>query len=229
MRVIGNSAERNKSMETAVIVGAGKGMGNHIAERFAREGFRVVLIARRENLVKEYVSDFHAKGYDVSGMAADASNFSQMHSAFQEIHRKYGSVEVLVYNAAFVRGGEVTSVSATECLQHFAVDVAGAVCCVNEVLPFMRKRQKGAILFSGGQFGIFPNANPDFACISMDKAALRQYVQMLNEALKGSGIYAGIVNIMGIVDSNEYFSPERIADAYWELYTGQKDFECMYG
>ena len=45
-------------MKTAVIVGAGKGMGNHIAERFAKEGFRVVLMARQKSAVEAYAAVF---------------------------------------------------------------------------------------------------------------------------------------------------------------------------
>ena len=39
------------SKKTIVVVGAGRGLGNSIAERFAKENFRVVLIARRKNLL----------------------------------------------------------------------------------------------------------------------------------------------------------------------------------
>ena len=49
------------SKKLAVIVGAGKGMGYHIAEKFAQENFKVVLIARRQTALDEYVAEFTAK------------------------------------------------------------------------------------------------------------------------------------------------------------------------
>ena len=41
--------------KTIVVVGAGTGLGNHIAEKFGRNGFRVILMARREGRFQEYV------------------------------------------------------------------------------------------------------------------------------------------------------------------------------
>ena len=48
--------------KTIVVVGAGQGLGNHVAERFAREEFHVVLVARRSEALAEYKQEFEAKG-----------------------------------------------------------------------------------------------------------------------------------------------------------------------
>ena len=50
------------SKKAIVVVGAGQGLGNHVAERFAREDFRVVLVARRNEALAEYQKEFEAKG-----------------------------------------------------------------------------------------------------------------------------------------------------------------------
>ena len=50
------------SKKTIVVVGAGQGLGNHIAERFAKEDFRVVLVARRKEALDEYQKEFTEKG-----------------------------------------------------------------------------------------------------------------------------------------------------------------------
>ena len=54
------------SKKTIVVVGAGQGLGNHVAERFAREDFRVVLLARRSEALAAYQKDFEAKGFQGS-------------------------------------------------------------------------------------------------------------------------------------------------------------------
>lgn len=59
-------------------------------------------------------------------------------------------------------------------------------------------------------------------------AALRAFAQMLNAELKDKGIFAGIVQIMGIVGSNEHFAPKNIAEAYWKLYTEKNFFEFIF-
>ena len=122
-------------MKLAVIVGAGRGMGNNIAERFAKENFRVVLVARRQNLLDEYADELSSKGYEV------------------------------FTHAAFMQGGRASEISAAEAVEHFKVDVAGAIHCVQQVLPKQIARGDGAIIFTGGLFGVYPNANVDFACV----------------------------------------------------------------
>ena len=86
----------------------------------------------------------------------------------------------------------------------------------------------GAILFTGGLFGVHPNANVDFACMSMDKSALRALAQMLNAELKPKGIFVGVVQIMGVVGSNKHFAPKNIAEAYWQLYSARNSFEYIF-
>ena len=216
------------SKKLAVIIGAGKGMGNHIAERFAKENFRVVLVARRQSVLDEYVAEFAAKGYEACAMVADVSDTKSLTKLFAAVQAKFGAVDVLIYNAAFMQGGRASELSSAEALDHFKVDVAGAIHCVQQILPKQLERGDGAIIFTGGLFGVYPNANADFACMSMDKAALRAFAQMLNAELKDKGIFAGIVQIMSIVGSNEHFAPKNIADAYWQLYSEKHSFEFIF-
>ena len=212
----------------AVVIGAGRGMGNHIAERFAKENFRVVLVARRQSALNEYADELSAKGYDVHTHAADVADTASLTEMFAAVHEKFGAVDVLIYNAAFMAGGKSSELSAAEAIDHFRVDVAGAVHCVQQVLPKQIERGDGAIIFTGGLFGVHPNANFDFACMSMDKAALRALAQMLNAELKPKGIFAGVVQIMGVVGSSEHFAPKNIAEAYWQLYAEKNSFECIF-
>ena len=118
--------------------------------------------------------------------------------------------------------------SAAELVEHFQVDVAGALHSVKQVLPKQIERGDGAIIFTGGLFGVHPNANADYACMSIDKSALRALALMLNAELKDKGIFAGIVEIMGVVGSNEHFAPKNIAEAYWQLYTEKNSFEYIF-
>ena len=215
-------------MKLAVIVGAGRGMGNHIAERFAKENFRVVLVARRQNLLDEYAAELSAKGYEVFTHAADVSDTDSLTKMFADVQNQFGAVDVLIYNAAFMRGGRASELSAAEAVEHFKVDVAGAIHCVQQVLPKQIERGDGAILFTGGLFGVYPNANFDYACMSMDKSALRTLAQMLNTELKAKGIFVGVVQIMGVVGSNEHFAPKNIAEAYWQLYNAKNSFEYIF-
>lgn len=211
-------------MKTAVIVGAGKGMGNHIAEKFAQNDFKIVLISRSKNSNDEYVENFREKGYEAHGEIADVDDEKSLINALS----KYDSVDVLVYNAALMEGGNASSLTSDEMIRHFKTDVVGAQICINQVLPEMKNKKEGCILFTGGLFGVYPNANYEFACMSMNKSALRMHAQMLHDELKDYGITVGIVNIMGNVGENDNFSPANIAETYWKLYSQKNEFEINY-
>lgn len=215
-------------MKTIVIVGAGKGMGNHIAEKFAQNDFRVVLVARRKEALDEYVEEFESKGYEAYAEVADVADEKSLTDAFDKIVSKFDIIDVVVYNAAVMDGGKPSELTADEMIDHFKTDVIGAQLSASKVIPKMKEQGEGAIIFTGGLFGVYPNAYPDFACMSIDKAALRQLAQMFNAELADDGIFVGIVNIMGVVGGDDEHQPELIAEKYWELYSTQKDFEICY-
>ena len=203
-------------------------MGNSIARIFAQHDFRIVLISRTKSSLDKYVSELAADGYEIYGEAADASDIDALTVALLLVSERFGAIDVLIYNAAYMSGGKLSEISPNEVLDHYKTDVLGAHTAVSVVLPGMKVRGEGAILFTGGLFGVFPNANPDFACMSMDKSALRVMAQMLNVELKNTGIFCGIVNIMGSVGENEKFNPANIAEKYWQMYQNKSNFEYNY-
>lgn len=87
-------------MKTIVVVGAGKGMGNHIAEEFGKNNFRVALISRNQSSLDDYVREFTDKGIETFGFAADAADAADTASlteAFKQIKAKLGFVDVRLY------------------------------------------------------------------------------------------------------------------------------------
>ena len=86
------------SKKTIVVVGAGQGLGNHVAERFAKEDFRLVLVARRSEALAEYKQEFEAKGYETSTVTCDVTDTESVKAAFEKINAEMGTPDVLVYN-----------------------------------------------------------------------------------------------------------------------------------
>ena len=60
--------------KTIVVVGAGKGLGNHVAEKFGRNDFRVVLMARGRASLEAYQKAFEDKGIETCIYIADAAD-----------------------------------------------------------------------------------------------------------------------------------------------------------
>lgn len=68
--------------KTIVVVGAGQGLGNHVAKRFGKEGFRVILMARNEQALKGYEQKFAAEGIEVYTHAVDAASPETLRKLF---------------------------------------------------------------------------------------------------------------------------------------------------
>ena len=214
------------SKKTIVVVGAGAGLGNHIAEEFGKKGFRVVLMARREEKLHEYVAEMNAKGIEAEYQVVDCASNDSIKSAFDAVKEKYQTVDVLAYNAAVLKDGYATVLSPEELAERYQVDVAGAVCATQQVIPGQKAKGDGAVLFTGGGLALFPNSQ--FTSISIHKAALRALAIAMHDELNDSGVYVGIVNVKGNIGSDDYYAPAKIAELFYQLYTERKETEITY-
>lgn len=212
--------------KTIIVVGAGKGLGNGVAEKFGTNGFRVILMARNESHLKSYASEFSSKGIEVHTQVADVYNFKQFSEAFNKVIKAHGVPDVLFYNVGNTSADEKDKVTAETLVDHFVVDVAGCYNCIKLLDNEEFARKKGAILITGGGLAIHPYAG--YLPLSMDKAALRAMVQALSPVYKEKNIYIGTVQVTGIIGSNEHFAPKSIAEEFWKLYTKQETHEIIY-
>ncbi|KRF46351.1 SDR family NAD(P)-dependent oxidoreductase [Priestia megaterium] len=209
-----------------VVVGAGSGVGNHVAKKFGYNNFRVVLVSRNQNALDQYVKELRSEGIETYAVAADAASSASLTSAFEQIKKKYGTIDVLVYNAAVLKDGQPTSLTAESLVSHYQVDVAGALHAAQQVIPDQVAQKEGTILFTGGGFALQPTSA--FAALSIGKAALRTLALTLAEELKPQGVFVGTVTIAGTVAPGTHFAPELIAEKYWELYEKRGEHEIVY-
>ncbi|KUP25925.1 SDR family NAD(P)-dependent oxidoreductase [Paenibacillus sp. DMB5] len=214
------------SKKLIVVVGAGPGVGNHVAKKFGVNNFRVVLVSRNQDTLNQYVKELSSEGIEAYAVAADAASLASLTEAFDQIKKTYGLTDVLVYNAAILKGGKPTSLTAESLVSHYQVDVAGALHSALQVIPDQVKQQEGTILFTGGGLAMYPSA--DYAALGIGKAAMRNLAFSLAEELKPQGIFVGTVTIAGTVAQGTHFAPDLIADKYWELYEKREEHEIVY-
>ena len=212
--------------KTIFVVGAGKGLGNGVAEKFAENDFRVVLMARSEAHLKEYAAGFAAKGIEVDTQAADVADFDAFAQTFGKVVETYGTPDVLFYNVGVTVADEEVGMTTQTLVDRYVVDVAGAYNCVKLVDTEEFAAKNGAILVTGGGLALQPYAG--YLPLSMDKAALRAMVQALAPVLKEKGIYLGTVQVTGTIGSNDFYAPATIAEEFWKLYTERETNEIIH-
>ena len=204
-------------MPSIVVVGAGPGIGQAVARRFAREGYAVALVARRADSVVALADELSAMGAAASAVAADAGSWESFRHAWASIVAAVGNPEVLVYNAAaFQPAGPPTGIELEGLVASFRVSVAGALAAAQLAVPAMRAAGRGTVLFTGGGLALAPVARA--AALSIGKAGIRSLAFTLAEELGPEGIHTATVTVCGAVAPGTAFDPDDIADVYWQLH-----------
>ena len=131
----------------AVITGGSDGLGRATAERFANEGARVVICARREEHLQRAAADIAAEtGAEVVGIRADVSNVSDIDQLIDLTVDQFGGVDILVNNAGKSSAAGLEEVDDDEWQNDFDLKVMAAVRACRRVIPIMRDRGGGAIV-----------------------------------------------------------------------------------
>jgi NAD(P)-dependent dehydrogenase (short-subunit alcohol dehydrogenase family) len=198
-------------MKTVMIIGAGPGIGSGVARKFANEGFSVAALSRSGE----------TSGENIHGFAADAADFNSLQQAVARVTEKLTAPDVLVYNVAAIHQGVPSSLSSTDLIDDFTVNVAGALEAAKLVIPAMKKNGRGTILFTGGGLALYPSAA--YSSLAIGKAGIRSLAFSLAEELKPEDIHVATVTVMGFVKPGTAFDPDKIAAHYWRLHTQEKN------
>lgn len=203
-------------MPNIVIVGMGAGVSAGVARRFGREGFTVAALARRADALAAQVQALQAAGVQARAYAANAADPDALRAAIDQAAAELGPPDVLVYNAAGVRYKPLAELTPQELAADLQTSIVGAWAAAQAVLPGMKARGQGTILFTGGGFAFEPM--PAMAVVGIGKAGIRNLAFSLFADLKDQPVHAATVTICGMVKPGTPFDPDRIADAYWALH-----------
>lgn len=207
-------------MKLFLSIGCGAGIGYATAERFAQEGYRIILTARNAERTNVLVERLITSGFEAEFRQLDASDCSSVLDLITAVEAERGAIAVLHYNAANLREASLFDQPAETFNSDLAVNIGGALAAAQAVATKMRDRGAGTLLFTGGFFGITPSA--DLLSLSIGKAGIRALVLALFEPLKKVGIHAATVTIATAVaaDSQE---ARDVADAFLALHRQPKD------
>ncbi|MGH1573893.1 SDR family NAD(P)-dependent oxidoreductase [Methylobacterium sp. P31] len=215
-------------MKTFLSIGAGPGMGLETAERFAREGFQVILSARNAAKTQELAEQLKAKGHKAEVRTVDASDPSSVANLVESVEREFGGVEVLHYNAAGMRKATLAEQPRDTFNADLAVNISGAMAAAQAVAPKMAERRSGSILLTGGGFGLQPH--PDYLSLSIGKAGIRALALGLFDSFKEKNIHVATVTVAGFVNPGSE-DARAVGEQFWTFHTqpqGSWDVEAVY-
>ena len=172
-----------------VLTGAGSGVGRAVAQLFAREGWRLALIGRRADALRETAASTQGAA-DIATFPCDVGDPDAVKKMAAEVLARFGHVDVLV-NAA---GTNIPRRSWRE-LQHvdyhalMSANLHGAYYCVEAFLPGMRERANGTVVNINSEAGRLASPKAGVAYVA-SKFGLAGLTQSLNAEERGNGIRA---------------------------------------
>jgi NAD(P)-dependent dehydrogenase (short-subunit alcohol dehydrogenase family) len=175
---------------TAVVTGAGSGVGQAVALQLARQGWRVALVGRRPEALQETVALAGPHGSQCLACPCDIGDPAAVTRMAQQVLAGFGEVEALV-NAAGTnaprRALEVLSLDDYHAMIN--ANLHGAYYCVQAFLPGMRARRSGTIVNIVSDAGKLasPKAGPAYV---MSKFGLAGLTQSINAEERGHGVRA---------------------------------------
>lgn len=213
--------------KTIFVLGAGRGCGNSVAEKFGENGFKVALMARNEAHLKEYEEEFKGKGIEVYTKTADASKPYSVTKAFDELKDEHGVPDVLFYNVGItIPDSEVKVKDVDLLMSRYMTDTASAYHAVMQVLGEEFSSKNGAVLITGGGLAMYPMY--EYLPLSMDKAALRAMCLAMHEELKKQNVFLGTVTVTDVIAPGEKCDPKLLAEDFWKLYTERDKCEIIH-
>ncbi|MCH9614694.1 MAG: 3-oxoacyl-[acyl-carrier-protein] reductase FabG [Chlamydiia bacterium] len=178
-------------MKTAIITGASRGIGKAIAERLAKLGYRLALIARDEKKLQAVPGDHLRYSLDVSDEKA-------VHTAVADISRQVDSVDVLV-NAAGILHTQTSSISSEDLRSLIEINLFGSIYFMQAIAPIMQKQQSGYIFNIGSRAG--KNGVSSLGGYAASKFGLVGYSESLSLELAVDNIKVTSIN-PGWVDTD---------------------------
>jgi NAD(P)-dependent dehydrogenase (short-subunit alcohol dehydrogenase family) len=224
-------------MNTLAVVGAGPGLGLAIAKRFGASGLSVALIARSQDKLDACVGELEALGVTAAAFPADVTDRAGLGNALRSAEAALGPIDVLEYSptSGATEIAAPLDMTAENTQPQIEVALHGAIAAVQTVLPGMRERGRGALLFTTGASSW--NLTPMMGNAGVALAGLRNYAHGLHEYLAPEGIYVGHVCVdllilpsAGEVDADAIMAhPDAVAAYHWQLFEERDRFEVKIG
>jgi NAD(P)-dependent dehydrogenase (short-subunit alcohol dehydrogenase family) len=230
--------------DSDVPVGMRWGVGGAIAQKFAREGFSVVLTTRRAANAAALEKAIVGQGGHAITVELDLVSRESIAHAFAAIRDTVGDPDVLVYNAGYLEGRDLPPDK--ELLEHVPVEIfetaqhiasRGPFLVAQEVLPAMRRRGSGSFLISNNQFSLRGRKRLTGQSLYYPRVMMRTLAQVLTEEYSEHGVHVANVVIDGLIDSpgtralpraqknpEIVMNPVKIAEAFYYLHS--QDRSC---
>ncbi|WP_206068579.1 SDR family NAD(P)-dependent oxidoreductase [Nonomuraea composti] len=231
--------------KSIAVFGSGPGVGQAVARRYGKEGYEVVLVARRRERLESLAGELAADGVTAHVITGDLDRSDTVPALAGRIREKVGDPTAFYYGPAPT---ELAFVPATRLTRELILDrlpitLYTLMGLVGEFLPAMIERGDGAILSAQGAAAV--HGRPHMSGWPTILAAQRNYLQSLAAEVTGQGVYVGLLyigaRILGTPFEKDYqrrlaqgepmpdmpaADPAQLADLLWDMHATRARLEA---
>lgn len=177
--------------KTALVLGAGGGLGGAIAKALAREGVRVAVGNRSAEGADHTVAEIHAAGGEAIPVVWDLSDLSLISPRLAEVNAAFGDVDILVNNTGGPKPGAVTGQDIAVWSEYFRSMVLSVIALTDSVLPAMRAKKWGRVITSTSSGMVAPI--PNLGLSNTLRASLASWSKTLAREIGPDGVTTNII------------------------------------
>ncbi len=175
-------------MKTILVTGGARGIGKAIVEKFAKNGYNVLLNYAHS----EEAAYMLSKAYpNIKTYKADISNKKEVTQMIEYAKNEFKHIDILVNNAGISTTGLIQDLSEEELNRLFAINVKGTIFCSQAVLPDMLSKHEGKIINISSVWGMVGASNE--VAYSASKAAIIGFTKALAKEVGPSNIHVNAV------------------------------------
>lgn len=183
--------------KTAVITGAGKGIGRALAIALAAEGVNLGLISRTAQDLKNLADELKAYQIKVSVVSTDVSDIKAVDTAIDSIKKELGAIDILINNAGIAKFGKFLELEPAEWENQIKVNLFGVYYVTRAVLPQMIERRAGDIINISSTAGL--KGSPMTSAYSASKFGVMGLSESLMQEVRKHNIRVTALNPSTVV------------------------------
>jgi 3alpha(or 20beta)-hydroxysteroid dehydrogenase len=176
--------------KVAIVTGSTSGIGLAIAKLFAREGAKVVIAARKEELAKQVVAEIKAEGGEATFIRLEVTDKEQWEDAVKQVKDLYGGLHILVNNAGTNEVCALPHVDIEQWNKIMAINVTGPMMGIQACAPLMKEAGGGSIINISSLAGMQGTPNTAY---TTSKWALRGLSASVAYSLSKWGIRSNVI------------------------------------
>lgn len=201
----------------ALVTGGSRGIGKGIAEQFAEEGAKIVILDINEEALTETQKEFKERGYSILTIQANVVNAAEVESAIEQIIEEFGSLDILVNNAGIIRDNLLFKMTDSDWDQVMDVHLKGAFNASRAAQKYMVKQNYGRIINISSTSAL---GNPGQANYATVKAGLQGFTKSLAKEIGKFGITTNAVAPGFIETDMTKATAERLGVAFEDFVKG---------